>query len=262
MQNPRRLRTLAVLVLLLLVSVRGGRSYGQESALDRDVVNDSFGVGEYLEFSVGYGIVKAGSATMQVRDFIDERGRPAYRIMTTATSNSFFDSFYPVRDTMLAHLDAAGLFSWRYEKHMREGDYRKDQIVDFHQDAGYAVDGTDTIPIPLYAQDVLCALYYVRTQKLEVGQSLRVPNMTDRKNYDLEVRVLARETITTPAGEFTCLKVEPLLQAAGIFKHEGRVTVWMTDDRLHMPVLMKSKLVVGAIHAELSGYRLGQLWEE
>jgi len=234
----------------------------EEFALDRAVVNDAFGSGEYLEFSVGYGIVKAGSATMQVRDVIDERGRPAYRIMTTATSNSFFDSFYPVRDTMLSYLDVVGLFSWRYEKHMREGDYRKDQVVDFRQDLGHAVDGADTIPIPIYAQDVLSALYFVRTQKLEVGQTLVVPNMTDRKTYDLEVRILARETIKTPAGEFTCLKVEPLLQAAGIFKHEGKVTVWMTDDRLHMPVLMKSKIVVGAIHAELTGYRLGELWEE
>jgi hypothetical protein len=35
----------------------------------------------------------------------------------------------------------------------------------------------------------------------------------------------------------------------------------MTDDRLHMPVLMKSHIVVGAIHAELTSYRLGELWE-
>lgn len=262
MQNRGRLPALAVFLLLLVATTCANESSGEEPVLDRAPINDAFGLGEYLEFSVGYGIVKAGSATMQVRELITERGRPAYRIMTTATSNSFFDSFYPVRDTMRSHLDLVGLFSWRYEKHMREGDYRKDQVVDFHQDQGFAVDGTDTIPIPPYAQDVLSALYYVRTQKLEVGKSLRVPNMTDRTNYDLEVRVLARETISTPAGEFTCLKVEPLLQAAGIFKHEGRVTVWMTDDRLHMPVLMKSKLVVGAIHAELSAYRLGELWEE
>jgi len=262
MHNSRRPGRFVLLFLSLLATHAAGDTFAQERVLDRTPVNDAFGVGEYLEFAVGYGIVKAGSATMQVRELTDEHGRPAYRIMTTATSNSFFDSFYPVRDTMRSQLDAAGLFSWRYEKHMREGDYRKDQVVDFHQDSGFAVDGTDTIPIALYAQDVLSALYYVRTQKLEVGQSLRIPNMTDKMNYDLEVRVLARETVTTPAGEFTCLKVEPLLQAAGIFKHEGRVTVWMTDDRLHMPVLMKSKIVVGAIHAELTGYRLGELWED
>jgi len=262
MHTPGRSRTLALLLCIPVWGTYAASAQGEDTTLSRFVVNDAFGVGEYLEFSVGYGFVKAGSATMQVREITQERGRPAFLIRTTATSNSFFDSFYPVRDTMLSHLDAIGFFSWRYEKHMREGDYRRDQVVDFHQDKGFAVDGADTVEIPIYAQDVLSALYYVRTQKLEIGQSLKVPNMTDRKNYDLEVRVLGRETIVTPAGEFTCLKVEPLLQAAGIFKHEGRITVWMTDDRLHLPVLMKSKIVVGAVHAELTGYRLGELWEE
>jgi len=258
----RRSHTLPLQSLVGFWLVFGARPAGAESRrLDRSVQNDAFGVGESLEFSVGYGILKAGSATMQVRDVADSSGRPIYRIMTTATSNSFFDSFYPVRDTMRSFVDAQGVFSWRYEKHMREGDYRKDQVADFLQEQGIAVDGRDTIAIPIYAQDVLSALYYVRTQPLAVGQSLRVPNMTDRKSYDLEVRVLAREKITTPAGEFNCLKVEPLLQAAGIFQHEGRITVWMTDDRLHLPVLMKSRIVVGAIHAELTSYRLGELWE-
>lgn len=230
--------------------------------LDRSVQNDAFGPGEHLQFSVGYGFIDAGSATMQVCDLVDVEGRPAFKIMTTAASNSVFDAFYPVRDTVLSLTDARGLFTWRYEKHMREGDYKKDQVVTFKQAEGVAIEGRDTVPVPEYVQDVLSALYYVRALPLKVGQTIVVPNMTDRKNYGLEVRVLEKEKIKTPAGEFDCLKVEPLLQAAGIFKHEGRITVWMTDDRLHMPVLMKSKVVVGAIHAELTGYKLGELWEE
>jgi len=232
------------------------------NSLDRYVQNDAFGVGEYLRFSVGYGIINAGTATMQVGDLVEVNGRPVYRIMTTATSNSVFDAFYPVRDTMLSLVDAEGLFTWRYEKHMREGDYRKDQVVRFLQDSGIAIDGRDTVAVVQYVQDVLSALYYVRTQELNVGESLMVPNMTDKKSYDLEVRILEKERIKTPAGEFDCVKVEPLLQAAGIFKHEGRITVWMTDDRLHMPVLMKSKIIVGSIRAELTGFQLGELWGE
>jgi hypothetical protein len=71
--------------------------------------------------------------------------------------------------------------------------------------------------------------------------------------------VLERETISVPAGKFDCLVLEPLLTATGIFKHEGSIKVWVTDDRLHMPVLMKSKVLVGSIHAELEDYRLGEL---
>ena len=49
------------------------------------------------------------------------------------------------------------------------------------------------------------------------------------------------------------------MQSAGIFKHEGRLTVWLTDDRVRLPVMMKSKVVVGSITAELTEYRLGSL---
>ena len=256
------LRTIALTLWSGAVVLAVTAAIASPHTLDRTVQNDAFGPGEHLQFSVGYGFIDAGSATMQVCEVVDVGGRPAFKIMTTAMSNSVFDAFYPVRDTVLSLTDARGLFSWRYEKHMREGDYKKDQVVAFDQHQGIAVDGKDSVDVPEYVQDVLSALYYVRALPLKVGQTIIVPNLTDGKNYGLEVRVLEKEKIKTPAGEFDCLKVEPLLQAAGIFKHEGRITVWMTDDRLHMPVLMKSKIVVGAIHAELTGYKLGELWED
>jgi hypothetical protein len=70
---------------------------------------------------------------------------------------------------------------------------------------------------------------------------------------------LNRERIKVKAGVFNTIVVEPLLQAAGLFKHEGKLTVWLTDDGLHLPVLMKSKVLVGSIVAELTDYRLGRI---
>jgi len=87
---------------------------------------------------------------------------------------------------------------------------------------------------------------------LEVGKSVYIENHADRKNYPLEIRVLGRERIKVPAGEFDCIKVEPILRAAGLFKNEGRLTIWMTDDEHKIPVLMKSKVVIGSISASLT----------
>jgi len=50
-----------------------------------------------------------------------------------------------------------------------------------------------------------------------------------------------------------------LLKTVGVFKHKGKLKVWLTDDRLKMPVLMKSKILVGSITAELTDYRLGDI---
>lgn len=229
--------------------------------IDRRLANDAFGVGEWLHFEIGYGFINAGTATMEVADLIDYHGRPAYQIVTTAISNKFFTSFYPVKDRVESLIDAQGLFSWRFEKNLREGNYRSDRQYEFDQINHSVVYKNDTIAVAAYVQDALSALYFIRTQKLEIGKSLFIDNFTDGKNYPLEVKVYRREKITTKAGEFECLVVEPLLQTAGIFQHQGKLTVWLTDDRVHIPVMMKSKVVVGAITAELTEYKLGQLEE-
>lgn len=231
------------------------------AAIDRYVENIAFGIGERLSFDIGYGFINAGSATMEVADLIEYQGRPAYRIVTTAESNKFFSSFYPVSDRVESIMDAIGLFSWRFEKTLKEGKYRAERKYGIDQINHSVVYKDDTITVAPYVQDALSALYYIRTQPLHVGEAVYVDNFTDGKNYPLEVKVHRKEKITTKAGSFDCLVVEPLLQSAGIFQHEGKLTVWLTDDRLRLPVMMKSKVVVGSITAELTEFKLGRLEE-
>ena len=232
-----------------------------KAEISRRVENIAFGVGEWLQFDIGYGFINAGTATLEVQDVIEFNGRPAYQLVSTAVSNKFFNSFYPVRDRVESITDAIGLFSWRFEKELREGKYRSHRKYTFDQINHRVVYNSDSIEVAPYVQDALSVMYYVRTQKLVVGESVFVDNFTDGKNYPLEVKVRGREKIKTKAGEFDCLELEPLLLTSGIFKHEGKLTVYVTDDRMRLPVLMKSKVVVGAITAELTDYRLGRLEE-
>jgi hypothetical protein len=229
--------------------------------ISRYVENTAFGVGEKLTFDIGYGFINAGTATMEVVQLIEFKERPAYQIITTANSNKFFSSFYPVKDKVESIVDAIGLFSWKFDKDLREGKYRAHRKYEFDQIGHSVVYNNDTIDVAPYVQDALSILYFIRTQKLEIGTSIYIDNFTDGKKYPLEVKIMKRETIKTKAGKFDCVVVEPILQSAGVFKHEGKLTVWMTDDRLRMPVLMKSKVVVGSISAELTDFTLGQLEE-
>ncbi len=231
----------------------------KSNALDRQIDNVAFGLHEKLYFDVNYGFINAGTATMEVSRLIEYRGRPCYQVVTTAQSNRFFSTFYEVKDRVESIVDAVGIFSWRFEKDLHEGSYRANRISEFDQMNQLAYHAEDTVEVPFYVQDALSVLYYVRTRKLEVGQSLFVDNFTDGKLYPLEVKVLERETISVKAGTFDCIVVEPLLKSVGIFKHEGQLKVWLTDDRLKMPVLMKSKVLVGSISAELTDYELGDI---
>ncbi len=231
----------------------------EDAGIDRYVENDAFGVGEKLDFDIGYGFINAGYATLEVADLIEYNDRPCYLVTSRANSNKFFSSFYPVEDRVESIIDAVGIFTWHFEKRLREGKYHADKSYTFDQINHEVFYEGDTIGVAHYIHDALSVLYYARTQKLEVGKSIFIDNFTDGKHYPLEVRVLKRESVSVKAGKFDCLVVEPLLLSSGIFKHEGRLKVWLTDDRIKMPVLMKSKVLVGSITAELTDYRLGEI---
>lgn len=229
--------------------------------VDRYVENVAFGVGEKLRFEINYGFINAGYGTIEVARLIEYEGRPCYQIVTTARSNSFFSTFYKVEDRVESITDAVGIFSWRFEKNLREGSYRSDRMYKFNQRDHYVVYKEDTIQQAPYVHDALSVLFYIRTQELEPGNVFHLDNFVDGTTSVIEVRVHEREQIDVAAGTFDCIVVEPLMQSAGVFKHEGKLKVWLTDDRLHLPVLMKTEVIVGSVTAELTDYELGQIEE-
>jgi hypothetical protein len=233
----------------------------KEGKLKRVVTNRAFGVGERFEFSVGYGVIKAGTAVMEIPKIVKFNGKKCYHIVSTARSNKFFSVFFKVDDKVESFMDIHELYSHRFDKHLREGKFKADISTIFDQESHLAIynNSQDTFSVAEYVQDVLSAFYFIRTQDLKVGKSLFVDNHTDKKNYPLEVKVLKKERVKVPAGTFDCVVVEPILKASGIFKQKGSLTVWLTDDEIKMPVLMKSKVVIGSISTELTNYRLGEV---
>jgi hypothetical protein len=217
-----------------------------------------FGEGERFVYSIQYGIVNAGTATLEIRNVAVIDGRPCYHIVSDARSNEVFSVFFRVHDRFESFMDTLSLVSRRYEKHLREGNYRKDERVIFDQDSLKAVYPHKTVAIAPNTQDVLSSLYYLRLLPLEVGTAVAISNHTDGKNYPLLVKVLRKERVTVDAGTFDCVVVEPVLKATGVFRQKGRLTVWLTDDRYRIPVLMKSKVVIGSVSAVLREYRLAK----
>lgn len=217
-----------------------------------------FGVGEEMVFSVQYGIVSAGEATLEIRNIAVIDDKPCYYIVSDARTNDVFSVFYRVRDRFVSLMDTTDLVSLQYQKNLREGKHKFDRSVVFDQRRHKAFYEDREIPIAPRTQDVLSALYYVRTLPLRVGQSIAIANHTDGKNYPLVVRVLAEDRVTVEAGTFDCLVVEPFLRYPGVFTQKGRIRVWLTNDRYKIPVLVKSKVIIGEVSAVLKSYKLAE----
>lgn len=256
----RRARVLAsvVLALLLAVSAKGDtlRALGPGGV----VVDPPFGPGESFTFELKYGFITAGTAVLGIPEIIEHEGRRCYHIVSVAESNDFISVFFPVRDVAESYLDARQLVSRRFEKQIREGDYRSHDLVLLDQDRNVAVypdRGGQVVPLALDAQDILSSLYYVRLLDLNVEAPLYIENHADRKNYPLEIRVHGRERVDVPAGSFDCIVVEPVMRTAGLFTQKGTLKVWLTDDEARMPVMMKSKVIIGSVAAVLTEFTRG-----
>ncbi len=214
-------------------------------------------IGEYFQFSIDWSGLNGGNALMQVQNMQTVDGHRTWRIVTKAESNSFVSKFYKVRDRAESFIDAESLYTRRFEKHLREGSYKKDLSVRFDQDSGKAVyENGKSFGVPSRVHDVLSAFYYVRTCPLPEGATFSIPTHDNEKSYEMVVKVIRRERVEVPAGKFDCVLVEPVLKSEGIFKSKGQMLVWLSDDERRIPVQVKSKVPIGSISVTLTDMRL------
>ncbi len=223
----------------------------------RYVENKAFKEGEKLTFDLNYGFVTAGIAVMEIPRIKKISGRNAYHINFQVNSVPSFDMFYKVRDRYESYIDVEGLFPWRFEQHIREGGYTRDFSAFFDQRKGIAKTSEGEYEIPLYVNDIVSAFYYARTfdySGMKVNDLIQLQNFYKDRVYDLDVKYLGKETIEVPAGKFDCIIVEPLVKEGGLFKHEGNIIVWLTNDELKLPVKVKTKIIIGYVEAKLTNY--------
>jgi hypothetical protein len=223
----------------------------------RTVKNKAFGLGERLLFDVGYGFFHAGEAVMTVAAIETVFNRPCYRMTFDVRSTGAFSVIYKVHDHYESVIDVAGLFPWKFEQHIQEGGYRRDFSAVFDQYQGMAITSDKEYDIPQYVHDVVSALYFVRTLDFtgtRPGTRTRLQNFYKDQTYPLDVKYLGRQTIEVDAGTFDCIIIEPLVKEGGLFKSEGRIIIWFTDDDLKIPVKVSTKVLIGSIDAELKEY--------
>ena len=223
----------------------------------RTIENNAFTVGEKLTFDIKYGFVTAGVAVMEIPKIKKIAGRDVYHISFKVNSIPSFDSFYKVRDRYETYLDVKSIFPWRFEQHVREGGFSMDFAAFFDHRRGVAKTSKGTYEIPPNVNDIISAFYYARTldySQLNVGDKFELHNFYKEKVYPLAIVYKGKETIKVGAGTFDCIMVEPIIVEGGLFKTEGKIIIWLTDDELKIPVKVKTKILIGSIDAELSEF--------
>lgn len=230
----------------------------------RKIENKAFGVGERLVFDVSYGPIAAGEAVMAVPRYETVAGRNCYYVEFTVNSRSSFDWIYEVRDKYLTFVDVEAIAPLRFEQHIREGTYTRDFTADFDQVSHIAKTSEGNYPIPEYVHDIMSAFYYARMldySGMKPGEYITLFNFYRDTSHELRVKFLGKQELEVEAGTFNTIVVEPLVQEGGLFKAEGRIVIWLSDDERKIPIRVNTKVVIGSIDVELKEYwgLVGQL---
>jgi hypothetical protein len=223
----------------------------------RHINQVAFSVGERLVYDVGYSFLTAGEAVFSIPAMDTIQGRECYQVLFTVASTPTFSIFYKVDDRYETMLDKKGIFPWRFTQQVREGKYKYDFTAEFDQLNNVAITKDGRYSIPPYVLDAVSAMYYVRTldfSKSRPGQKLYLQNFYKDTTYQLAVKFLGYQQISVDAGTFNCVLIEPLIKEGGLFKSEGRIIIWLTNDDRKLPVKVSTKVVVGSIEAELREY--------
>jgi hypothetical protein len=212
--------------------------------------------GELLKFRIHYGVIDAGEAEIEVKDenkLLNERN--TLHLVGTGRSKGAFDWFFKVRDRYESFIDEQALVPIVFIRKVDEGGYKFSQNQVY---SGKKVSNNGkSYDVPNYTQDMLSAFYFARTMDLsnaKEGDVFSVQSFIDNEVWDLKIKYVGKETITTDIGKIRCLKFRPIVQKGRIFKKEEDLNVWISDDKNHIPVRAQANVLVGSVKMDITSY--------
>jgi hypothetical protein len=242
--------------IALLVALISAPAVAQEQAR-ASVQRVPYNVGERLEYDVKFGKIKVGSGSMEVAGIETVRGRSTWHTVFQVRGGTFF---YRVNDQYESWIDRQTGNSLRFRQDLNEG--RRDVERNFEifpERAVFQENGEDTtqtsVQNPL---DDGSFLYFLRTIPLAVGETYTFERYFRPDRNPVTIRVLRKERIGVPAGEFDAIVVQPVIKTKGIFSENGHAEVWLSDDDNRIMLQMKSGLSFGSLNLYLKSYRPAQ----
>lgn len=224
--------------------------------LARPKLNLAFAAGEKLVYEVKALSVVAGEATLEVDPSVTVETRPCYPLTARAKAAFPFSAIYPVKDVQTSYFDATDFITQKFENDVSEGSYKAQNLERYDQVKHrlwrrHNQDNPEEVDIPPFAQDLISCFYYFRLLPLEEGKKYLVPTSSAGKNYNLVIAVIRREKVTIPLGTFDCYLVKPYVKHDTVFRNSEDIDMWVTADSRHVPVLIKSAIVIGNIEISL-----------
>jgi hypothetical protein len=154
--------------------------------------------------------------------------------------------FVRATDRTRSWVDLTRMATLRFAKHERHVLSSHDEQVEMFPErrAWEAKDGQAGESLTDAPLDELSFMYFLRTLELVEGAELRFDRHFEAARNPTIVRVVRRETVTTPAGDFATVLLEMRVRDPRRYKGEGIIRINISDDRCRLPVRIRSAMPI------------------
>jgi hypothetical protein len=234
------------------------------------VKNESFTKGEVLNYKMSYGIFTVGRGTTKIDSkYFKINDRDCFKVEVTGKTVGMVDWVADVDDQWGAYIDTAALVPHMTYRKIREGKYKKDEVVNFDHVKGKIEakvfshkTGKFKAPVyhkaPKHVRDLISGFMYMRTQdlsKVKKGDTVIVSGFFEDSVYNLKVIFKGRETIKVKAGKFRALVFKPSMPKNSLFDGKDSITAWFSDDKNRIVLKVEADMFIGSAGVELTDYK-------
>jgi len=232
--------------------------------------HESINKGEQLDYRIHYGIFTVGNAKVKVYpELYRVNDRSCYKVDVYGETVGTVKWFAKVDDNWGGFVDSKALLPHMSWRNIKEGKYRKNEIVNFdHKDKSIEVktinNKTGKFKEPKYykapnnVKDLVGGFLYLRAidySKYKLKDTIKMNAFFEDTVYNFRILYMGKDKVKTKAGTFKALKLVPVMPDNKIFAGENSVTLWLSDDENKIPIKAEANMFIGKAGVELNGFK-------
>lgn len=219
--------------------------------------------GEILEYRLHYGIFNTSYASLKLNN-VTLDNKTVYHAAGYGKTTGLARLFFKVEDYYDSYFDINTINPLLFKRNIDEGGYTKNLEIVFDQAKQMAyinnrkAQQRTEVKAEPNSQDLISSLYYLRkffaTEDIQENEYFNINMFYDSKNRFFKLQYLGKEIINTRLGKIECLKFKPTTKRSRIFRGEGSITIWLSNDQNRIPVRIQADLLIGSIKADLNNF--------
>ncbi|MBF0253357.1 MAG: DUF3108 domain-containing protein, partial [Candidatus Omnitrophica bacterium] len=209
-------------------------------------------------YLMAWNSIPVGSIYAQVGPFTEYQGKKVLMVSVKTESNKFLSKIYRIDDVFISYIDLDTFRCIRHEANRKEGNYRKNLIIDYDFEnltATYSnlKDGSvKKCEILPDSHDILSVIIEFTTLPVKPGETLHMELNLNEKNYDLYGYVESLEVVILPGKKYVpAFKIKPYAMLDGKKYERGKGYLYFSADKNRDPIYGAVEIPFGKVTATL-----------